>query len=90
MLIDKRRIPDTHVLVLLSHHQVYMCTLRYDIHTDSKRVIPDTASTMDYQCLSPDPIGRTLLKRSWGGEKRRWPTFMKHRIRLVTAYGPSY
>jgi len=39
MLIDKRRIPDTHVLVLLSHHQVHMRTLRYDIHTDSKRFI---------------------------------------------------
>jgi len=40
LLIDRRSSHDTHVLVLLSHHQVYMRTLRYGIHTDSKRFLP--------------------------------------------------
>jgi len=40
LLIDRRSSSDTRVLVSLSHHQVYMRTLRYGIHTDSKRFIP--------------------------------------------------
>ena len=34
-----------------------------------------TASTMHYQCLSPDPIARTLLERSWSGEKKTLAPF---------------
>jgi len=68
LLIDRRRSPDTHVLVLLSHHQVYMRTLRYDIHTDSKRFSPVHSFYNALLMLKP----RSHRANSAGAFMERW------------------
>jgi len=82
LLRDRRRSPDTRVLVLLSHHQVYTRTFGYGIHIYSKRFIPVHSFYTHYQCLSPDPIARTLLERSWSSEKDVGP------LNTVYAWSP--
>jgi len=67
MLTDRGSL-DTHDLVLLLHHQVYMRTLRYGIHTDSKRFIPVHSFINALSMIKP----RSHRANSAGAFLERW------------------